>query len=229
MSCYWWSSCLKFFTVRQLCCSKVVFFSTTVKTWQFNLENVIFRFSLGIMLFRNLLKQSPKRERGEQKSKYYSTFQGAAFLYKNKFKKNSPTLPTFVTMVWDALSQPPVGQTHTDHRGSLSLLNSFSPTSSGELLLYSLPHSSFLPLLIYRLPLGKHAEENKKFFLPTCFKGWANSNQQIFCFLYWTSSLAISYPTYFEKSQSRMVISFPKLQRMGRQNKLQRSNWKNYF
>lgn len=39
--------------------------------------------------------------------------------------------------------------THRSQKLSLPLLNSFSPTSSGELLLYSLPHSSFLPFLYW--------------------------------------------------------------------------------
>lgn len=102
------------------------------------------------MLFRNLMKQSPKRERGEQKSKYYFKFQGAVFLYKNKFKLRKILLPFPHLWPWSEMHKVSLlWVTHTDHRSSLSLLNSFSLTSSGELLLYSLPHSSFLPFLYW--------------------------------------------------------------------------------
>lgn len=77
---------------------------------------------------------------------------------------------------------------------SFSLLNAPSPKSSGNLLLYSLPHCSFSPffVLIFRFSLRKHYEENKEFLLSSCFNGWANSNQQILQFLYGTSSLIVS-------------------------------------
>lgn len=44
-------------------------------------------------------------------------------------------------------------------------------------------------VLIFRCSLRKHYEENRTFFLSSCFNGWAKSNQQILQFLYGASSL----------------------------------------
>lgn len=116
-----------------------------------------------------------------------------------------------MNMVWDIWSQSPACETVKSFKGlSPPLLNFPSPKSSEDFLLYSLPHTTFPPffVLIFRHSLRKYCEKNKKFFLPSCFNGWANFNHQIFQFLYGTSYLTVSSLPYFEKSQNKIGILF---------------------